>query len=106
MELMPDMTTHAFPAQALVGERLRDVYRSSVSKQQRAASVAPLWEEARTSLATPLSAAPGSSNGAGDAAADAEVTVTAVNQALKVPQLPFLPCGPCRRHRVTAVLFS
>lgn len=71
-----------------MGERLREAYRSSTGKQQRAALVAPLWEEARSTLAT--DAAPSSGNGA---APDDAITATAVNQAMKVTLLQALVCS-------------
>lgn len=77
--------TCAESLQALVGERLRDAYRSGSSKKQRAVVVAPLWEEARVSLVgSPHPASSSSSNGL-DAAAGADHSITSadVDQAMK-----------------------
>jgi hypothetical protein len=70
--------------QALVGDRLRDAYRSGASKQQRGALVGPLWEEARTALVGQPH--PGSSDGV-DAAAGNSITALNVDSALKAGQL-------------------
>ena len=71
--------------QALVGDRIRDAYRSGASKQQRGALVGPLWEEARAALVGQPH--PGSSNGAEAASGDHSITALDVDQAMKVRQL-------------------
>lgn len=68
--------------EALVGDRLREAYRSGSSKQQRGQLVAPLWEEARQAL---VSGEQHGSSGNGSAAAAEQdgIETSDVDKALK-----------------------
>lgn len=72
--------------QALVGDRLREAYRSGSSKQQRAQLVAPLWEEARQALVGDQQHG-SSGNGTAAAAEQEGITALDVDKALKVSKV-------------------